>query len=127
MPAMIRLAAIGAARNWRIAGSIAFALLPRDLLQRRDELRDVVLEQLDVVGGFLHAADRRREHEYLAADLARDRLRRLQAPVRLDDDELAVAALHLADQTDDVRRRRRDAWLRLDVANDLKAETLHEV
>src|SRR6187549_3712296 len=64
MPAMIRLAAMGAARNDRIAGSIIAGSTARGGFERRRELADVEVEQRDVVGHLLVAANRRRQLEH---------------------------------------------------------------
>ena len=96
-------------------------------LSADDQQVDVVVEELDVVGDLLDAADRRRHHQHLRAGVARDRVRRLQVEVRLDQDDLDVLPLHLLDQVERVRRRRRDAGLRFDVADDVEAERVGEV
>src|ERR1044072_6996571 len=93
MPAMIRLAAIAGSRNCRIVQSI-IRLLSRELLQRARQQVDVVVEQLDVIAGGFFAANRRRQHEHLAAKLIGDRLRRLQVEIRLDDDQFRVLFFH---------------------------------
>ena len=61
-----------------------------------DEQVDVVVEQLEVVGHFLDAADRWRHAPGPCAPVvAGDRVRRLEVEVRLDQDELDVLRLHL--------------------------------
>src|SRR6266545_2080534 len=91
MPAMTRLATNGAARNDRIVMSMK--LLRSCLLDRAHHEIDVVVEQLEVVGHLLHAADRRRQHDDLRAGLAPDRVWRLRVEVWLDDDDLHVLPL----------------------------------
>src|SRR6187455_1903853 len=68
MPVRMRLATKGAARNASIAESMVSSLrLGADFLQRADEQVDVIVEQLEIVGDFLDAADRWRHHEDLGA------------------------------------------------------------
>src|ERR1700674_1332285 len=79
-----------------------WSLLRSALLNGVDEQIDIVVEQLEVVRYFLHAADRRRHHEYLRAGLPSDRHRRLQIEVRFDEHQLHVLPLHLVDEVEGV-------------------------
>ena len=136
MPAMIRLAAIGAARNERMAES-SHPENVDDLLSRcpgwsrgtasREEI-DVVVEQLDVVGhGFLTpptdgASTSTLPPTWVAIDCGVFRSKYGSTTMIL-----TPCALHLVDELERVRRRRRNAGLRLDIAHDVEAEALHEV
>src|SRR6266540_4595689 len=102
MPAMTRLAANGAARNETIVMSIG--LLRSGGFDRGGQLRDVVVEQLEVVGHFLFTSYRRRQLHDLGAGLRSNRVGCLRIEVRLDDDELHAVALDLLDQLERVRR-----------------------
>src|SRR5262245_49295502 len=126
MPAMIRLAAMAGARNCRIVQS-TIRLFPSDLFERARQQPDVVVDQLDVIAGRFLAANRRRQHQDLAADLIGNGLRRLQVEVRLDDDQLRALPLHFGDQLDGVSGCRRNARLRLDVSHHVETESVHEV
>src|SRR5437762_14062376 len=110
MPVRMRLATKGAARNESMDESIMMSerSLLRRALNRVDEQIDVVVEQLEVVGHFLDASDRRRHHEDFRAGFASDGIRRLQIEIRLDEDDLDVLPLHLVDEIQRVLRRRRN-------------------
>src|SRR5919198_3603633 len=125
IPVRIRLAAKGAARNFRILRSMS--LLCSGGLDRVHEELDVVIEELEVVGDLLLASDGGRHDQHFRSGLSRDRVRCLQVEVGLDHDDLHVLALHLLDHVDRVRRRGRDPRPRLDVADDVEAEPLGEV
>jgi len=62
----------------------------------------VVVEELDVVGGFLHPSNRRGQDDDLAAGLPGHRLRRLEVEVGFHQDDRDLELLHLADQVDGV-------------------------
>src|SRR3989442_885266 len=130
MPVRMRLATKGAARNESMDESIMMspsAYLLRGALNRVDQQIDVVVEQLEVVGHFLDASDRRRHHEDFRARFAPDGIRRLQIEIRLDEDDLDVLPLHLVYEIQRVLRRRRDARTRFDIADDVEAEALSEI
>src|SRR5215211_2555962 len=125
MPVRIRLATNGAARNWTMVMSMRSLGARR--LDRLDQQVDVVVEQLEVIAGLRHAADRGGHDERLAAGVRRDRVRRLAVEIRLDDDQLYALRLHRVDDVERVLRSRRDARLRLDVADDVEPERIDEI
>src|SRR6185503_11478686 len=96
MPVRMRLAANGAARNFRISRSMG--LLCPGLLDRVHHQLDVVVEERDVVGDLLLPAPRRRHHQHLRPRLPRDGVGRLRVEVGLDHDDLHVLPLHLLDE-----------------------------
>src|ERR1700732_355417 len=96
-------------------------------VKRLLQLADVVVKQLEVIGDFFFASDRRRQHEHLSACFARDGIRSLQIEIGFHHDHLYVLALHLLHQFDGVLRARWDAWPRLDVTDHIQVEMLRKV
>src|SRR4051812_24418225 len=130
MPVRIKLARNGSNRNCKISirsprsflGSYAARLLRR--LERLGEQRNIVIEQLEIVGNRRLPAHRGQYHHDLPTGLARNRVRRLQIEVWLHQDQLHAVALHLLDQFDGVRRARRNAGARLHVPRHVQPEVL---
>src|SRR4051812_22805825 len=116
MPVRIRLATNGAARNWTMTENST--LFPRRRLDGVDQHGDVRLEQLQKIARRGNAAVRWRQNQHLAAGLRGDRVRRLRIEVGLDDDHLDLLSPHLLDHVERVLRRRWNAGLGLDVADD---------
>ena len=128
MPVRIRLAANGAARNCRIVG-VHRATSPPRLLERGHEQLDVVVEELDVVGRPPCSPPTDGGSTSTLPPVSRAiGLRRLEVEVRLDEDDLdALRASSRAMSSSVWRGRRRDAGLRLDVADHVEAEAVDEV
>src|SRR5258708_36332574 len=78
------------------------------------QLADVIVKELEVIGDFFFASDRRRQHEDLSACFARDRIRSLQIKIRLDHHHLYSLALHQLPQLDGMLRARPYGWARVD-------------
>src|SRR5262245_57390815 len=72
IPAMIRLAAKGAARNCRMVVSMSSFLLGAGFPDGRDDPGKDGVEELDVVGDLLLASHRGRQDHHLGACLARN-------------------------------------------------------
>src|SRR5262249_39254725 len=125
MPVRIRLATKGAARNERMSRSMASA--SSHFLDRGEQQVQIVGEELDVVRDLLLAADQRRHDQHLAAGLAGDRVGCLEVEIRLDELQLHVLPLHLGDQLQGMAGGGWYAGTRLDVADDVQAETPGEV
>src|SRR5262249_56057473 len=88
---------------------------------------DVVVEQLEVIGGFLFAADGWEQHNDLAASVASDRVRCFQVKVGLDGDDFHIVALHLLNELESVLRARRNSGAPLPIANDGGTEMFRKI
>src|ERR1700682_1152189 len=91
------------------------------------EFGDVVVEELEVVGDFFFAADRRHKHDDQAASGAGDGVGSFKIEVGFDDDDLHIFTFHLCNQFDGVLWGGRYAGARLDVADDIEVEVFGEI
>src|ERR1700674_1364276 len=91
------------------------------------KLCDVVVEQLEVIGDLLFAADGGRQDDNLPARLTCDAVRRFEIEVRLNGNDLDAVALHLLNQREIMLRTRGNAGARFDIADDIQAEMVSEI
>src|ERR687889_760684 len=91
------------------------------------ELVDIVRHELDIVVEPFGATNGWRENQNLRAGLAGDEIRHLAIVERLHDDDLRAGLLDRLNEAGEVRRRRRNAWLRLHEADDVHAGVFREV
>src|SRR5437899_6726569 len=97
------------------------------LPQRLYEFTDVVVEQFEVIVEPCFAADRRVEHDDRRARFLRDEVGGFPIEVGLHDDRFDALLLNQIDDLERVRRRWRNARLRLNRAGNFETKVAGEV
>src|SRR5207245_6391232 len=114
MPVRIRLATKGASRNRSTSIHPPWKSLLR-YLERFDQQRQIVIEQLEIVRDFSLASYRGRHDDYLRSCLSGDALRSLGVEVGLHEDQAYLFTFNHVDEFQCMARRGWNSgpWLNL--------------